>query len=152
METRFSVNWFYVHKTEVSSSSVFNIISRTRSIPAPLPSPPGWDANPSRSYLNIKFASTQLYTWVKRSTERLKCLIHKHTAVTLAPGLETEIIPKLVLYIVRHWFDSPRVVISHYSKSEFYMKAFYNSFVKPGKAFYCSKFIASSPLPLPLLL
>ena len=35
--------------------------------------PPGWDASPSQGYPSI-FAGTHLYTWVKRSTVRVKCL------------------------------------------------------------------------------
>ena len=35
--------------------------------------PPGWDANLSQGYPSI-FAGTHLYSWVKGSTVRVKCL------------------------------------------------------------------------------
>ena len=35
--------------------------------------PPGWGTSPSQGYPSI-FAGTHLYTWVKRSTVRVKCL------------------------------------------------------------------------------
>ena len=49
-------------------------------------SPPGWDAGPLQGYpppppsppLSIKFASTHLYTWVKRGTVRVNCLAQEH--------------------------------------------------------------------------
>ena len=36
--------------------------------------PPGWDASPSQGYPQQYFAGTHLYTWVERSTMRVKCL------------------------------------------------------------------------------
>ena len=33
---------------------------------------------------SIKFAGTQLYTWVERGTVRVKCLAHEHNAMTPA--------------------------------------------------------------------
>ena len=35
--------------------------------------PPGWDASPSQGYPQ-HYAGTHLYTWVERSTVRVKCL------------------------------------------------------------------------------
>ena len=36
--------------------------------------PPGWDASPLQGYPQHTFVGTHLYTWVKRSTVRVKCL------------------------------------------------------------------------------
>ena len=52
----------------------------------------GWDVN--LSYIrglipSIKFASTRLYTWVERSTERVKCPVKEHNTMSMAcRGLE----------------------------------------------------------------
>ena len=44
---------------------------------------PGWDANPTQGYPSIKFAGTQLYTWVERGTVGIKYLAQEHN--TMAP-------------------------------------------------------------------
>jgi len=46
----------------------------TRSISTP----PGWDASLLQGYPSIEFAGTHLYTWVERSTVRVKCLPQEH--------------------------------------------------------------------------
>ena len=43
--------------------------------------PPGWDASPSQGYPQ-HYAGTHLYTWVERSTMRVKCLEHN----TMSPA------------------------------------------------------------------
>ena len=42
--------------------------------------PPGWDASPSQGYLQ-HYAGTHLYTWVERSTVRVKCLAQEHNTM-----------------------------------------------------------------------
>ena len=44
---------------------------------------PGWDANPSQGYPQ-HYAGTHLYTWVERSTVRVKCLAQEHN--TMSPA------------------------------------------------------------------
>ena len=46
--------------------------------------PSGWDASPSQDYPTVKFAATHLYTWVERSTVRVKCLAQEHN--TMSPA------------------------------------------------------------------
>ena len=45
--------------------------------------PPGWDASPSQGYPQ-HYAGTHLYTWVERSTVRVKCLAQEHN--TMSPA------------------------------------------------------------------
>ena len=56
------------------------------------PPPPGMGACLSQGTPSIKFAGTHLYTWVKRSTVRVKCLAQEHSAVlnNSRPGLKSE--------------------------------------------------------------
>jgi len=44
--------------------------------------PPGWDASPSQA--TPSYAGTHLYTWLKRSTVRVKCLAQEHNTMSLA--------------------------------------------------------------------
>jgi len=46
--------------------------------------PRGWNASPSQGYPSIKFPVTHLYTWVKRDTVRVKCLVQEHNTMSLA--------------------------------------------------------------------
>ena len=46
--------------------------------------PPGWDASPSQGYPQHTFVGTHLYSWVKRSTVRVKCLASEHNTMTSA--------------------------------------------------------------------
>ncbi len=46
--------------------------------------PPGWDASPSQGTPQHYIAGTHLYTWVERSTMRVKCLAQEHNTVTPA--------------------------------------------------------------------
>ena len=43
---------------------------------------PGWDVNPSQRYPSIKFAGTNLYTWAKRGTVRVKCFSQEHSTMS----------------------------------------------------------------------
>ena len=43
--------------------------------------PPGWDASPSQGYPQ-HYAGTHLYTWVERSTVRVKCLAQEHNTMS----------------------------------------------------------------------
>ena len=45
--------------------------------------PPGWDVSPSQGYPQ-HYAGTHLYTWVERSTMRVKCLAQEHN--TMSPA------------------------------------------------------------------
>ena len=36
---------------------------------------------------SVEFAGTELYTWLDRVTERVKCLAQKHFTMTLVPAL-----------------------------------------------------------------
>ena len=45
--------------------------------------PPGWDASPLQGY-PPHYAGTHLYTWVERSTVRVKCLAQEHN--TMSPA------------------------------------------------------------------
>ena len=54
----------------------------TRSISTP----PGWDASLLQGYPSIEFAGTHLYTWVERSTVRVKCLAQEHNTMSPARG------------------------------------------------------------------
>ena len=45
--------------------------------------PTGWDASLSQGFPST-FAVTHLYTWVKRSTVRVKCLAKEHNTMTPA--------------------------------------------------------------------
>ena len=45
--------------------------------------PPGWDASPSQGYPQ-HYVGTHLYTWVERSTVRVKCLAQEHN--TMSPA------------------------------------------------------------------
>ena len=45
--------------------------------------PPGWDASPSQGYPQ-HYAGTHLYTWVERSTVRVKCLAQEHNTISPA--------------------------------------------------------------------
>ena len=65
--------------------------------------PPGWDASPSQGYPSIKFAGTQLYTWLERGTVRVKCLAHERNAMTLARA-QTQTARKFCI-ILPGWFD-----------------------------------------------
>ena len=46
--------------------------------------PPGWDASPSQGYPSIKFAGTQLSTWVERGTVKVKYLAKVHNTMSSA--------------------------------------------------------------------
>ena len=46
--------------------------------------PTGWDASPSQVTPSIKFAGTHFYTWVERSTVRVKCLAQDPYSMSLA--------------------------------------------------------------------
>ena len=41
---------------------------------------------------SIKFASTQLYTWVERGTVRVKCLAQEHSAMSLGQGSNPDLL------------------------------------------------------------
>ena len=46
--------------------------------------PPGWDTSRLQGYLNHKYTSTHLYTWVEKGTVSVRCLAQEHNAMSTA--------------------------------------------------------------------